>query len=54
MLKEGKAVSLVADDCGFGSASQFSRCFKARHELSPKQFQLQYQKFRAEFRRKSD
>lgn len=35
MLSLGKQVSFVADICGFGSVSYFSKCFKNRFGVSP-------------------
>lgn len=39
MLVSGYQVRLVSDSCGFSSPNQFSRCFKARFGVVPKQYQ---------------
>lgn len=39
LLSTGKQISLIADLCGFSSASYFSQCFKAKFGVTPKEFQ---------------
>jgi signal transduction histidine kinase/ligand-binding sensor domain-containing protein/AraC-like DNA-binding protein len=38
-LKDGYQVSLVSDECGFGSVSYFGKCFKRRYGVTPKKYQ---------------
>jgi len=38
LLETELAVGLIADEVGFSSQSYFARCFKAKHQISPKQF----------------
>ena len=40
LLCEGQQVGVVASMCGFYSLGTFTRCFKARFELTPKAYQL--------------
>lgn len=40
LLKDGMKVNLVADSCGFSSPSYFANCFKAKFDMTAKQFQL--------------
>ncbi|WP_395375003.1 two-component regulator propeller domain-containing protein [Marinicella sp. W31] len=39
LLKEGYQVNQIADRCGFGSPTYFSKCFKAQYGMPPKQYQ---------------
>ena len=39
LLLEGKQVALVSDECGFSAPSHYTRCFKAKYNLTPKQYQ---------------
>lgn len=41
VLQTGKSVNLVSDTCGFNSTSYFVRCFKAKFDITPKQYQKQ-------------
>ena len=41
VLQTGKPVNLVSDTCGFNSTSYFVRCFKAKYDITPKQYQKQ-------------
>ncbi|MDP2634118.1 two-component regulator propeller domain-containing protein [Pseudoalteromonas sp. 1_MG-2023] len=38
LLETDLAVGLIADKVGFSSQSYFARCFKTKHQLTPKQF----------------
>jgi signal transduction histidine kinase/DNA-binding response OmpR family regulator len=38
-LKDGYQVSLVSDQCGFGSVSYFGKCFKQKYGVTPKKYQ---------------
>ena len=38
-LKDGYQVSITSDECGFSSLSYFSRCFKKKYGITPKQYQ---------------
>lgn len=39
LLAQGKQVTSVAYDCGFSSSSHYTRCFKAKFGITPKQYQ---------------
>lgn len=43
LLKDGMKVNLVADNCGFSSPSYFANCFKAKFDMTAKQFQQEKQ-----------
>jgi len=38
-LRDGFQVAIVSDHCGFASPPHFSRCFKAKYGMTPKQYQ---------------
>ena len=38
LLETDLAVGLIADKVGFSSQSYFARCFKTKHQITPKQF----------------
>jgi len=38
MLTSGKAVGIVAQDCGFATQAHFGQCFKARFGVTPGEY----------------
>lgn len=41
LLRQGRPINVVSDMCGFSTSSHFSRCFRARYGVSPRQYQKQ-------------